>query len=241
VYGGQLRDYIFIAAAIFVIGYVTVSYKAWAAGRDKYRHEQESAFSARRRAVMDKITSELGGKMAELGAAGAQAGEYIKASTGSELAAARSRLQQAVGPLEGLRKEYEELTKRLSSLASAPFTPFDTSIRAIERQAAAFRDRLEPHIALLRAELVTFHDAVRSLTAPAQDGHVYCISCGRMTPEAPYCQHCGSARAAIRTCPECHHPMVVPVHLLEEKSKGAPLFCTHCGTRLPSIMNKPAE
>jgi hypothetical protein len=239
VYGGPLRDYGFIAATIFIIGYVTVSYRAWAGDRDQYRHERETAFAARRRAVMEKVTVELGGKMAELTAAATQSAEYVKSGGGPELAAARSRLERAIGPVEGLRKDYEELAKRAALLTSLPFTPFDGTLNRVERETGAFRDRLEPHIALLRGELAAFQSAVKSLAPPAREGQLHCVACGRSTPDAPFCQHCGVSQAATAVCAECHQQMVMPVHLLADRGQAPVLFCPHCGTRVPLLLNKP--
>jgi hypothetical protein len=239
VYGGRYRDYLFIAAAIFVIGYVTLSYKSWAAGRDKYRQEQEAAYALRRRALVDEVTAELGARMTELSAAATLAGEQIKSGAGPGLAAARSRLEQALGPVEGLRKEYDELTKRMPSLAARPFTPFDDHLKEVGRTATAFRDRLEPHLARLRAELAAVRESLKP-SASVSDGQVHCAACGRVTAAASFCQHCGAARAAEKTCPECRQQILIPIHLLPHESKAAALFCTHCGARLPSATNPSA-
>ena len=239
VYGGPLRDYVFIAAAIFIMGYVTVSYRAWAGARDQYQHERKTAFAARRRAVMEKVIAELGGKMAELAAAATQAAEYVKSGSGPELAAARSRLERATGPVEGLRKDYEELAKRTALLTSLAFTPFEGTLDKVERETGAFRDRLEPHLALLRDELAAFKSAAKSLAPPAREGQIHCVACGRSTADAPFCQHCGVPRAAIAVCTECHQQMVMPVHLLADRSQAPVLFCPLCGNRVPLPLNQP--
>jgi prepilin-type N-terminal cleavage/methylation domain-containing protein len=235
VYGGRVRDYVFIGAAVFLIGYVTISYKAWASGREKYRINQESRFAAQRRALLDKVTSQLGLKMAELSAAAALAKERVASATGPDLAAARSRLERALGPCEGLSKDHTDLSKELSCLGSAAFSPLSSGLEHVERKAADFSDRLEPQLALLRTELQNFHEAAKSLGALGEKGLVHCIACGRTTPAAPFCQYCGSAHAAIRTCPDCHQQMILPVHLLCGEGKTAALFCTHCGGRLPAL------
>jgi hypothetical protein len=57
VYGGGIRDYVFVAAAIFVIAYVTVSYEGWAAGHDKRRQELEEAYMSRLSVIPVRPTS----------------------------------------------------------------------------------------------------------------------------------------------------------------------------------------
>ena len=238
VYGGALRDYVFIAAVIFIIGYVTVSYRAWAGARDEYRHEQKTAFAARRRAAMEKFTADLGGKMGELTGAAAQAAEFVKSGSGPELAGVRARLERAIAPVEGLRKEYEALGKHVALLTSLAFVPFDRTLDKVERDAGAFRDRLEPHIALLQGELAAFQSAVESLAPPSREGQIHCVACGRSTPDAPFCQHCGVPRATTVVCARCHEQMVVPVHLLGDRSRVPALFCLHCGARVPMGQGK---
>jgi hypothetical protein len=233
VYGGPVRDYVFIAAAIFIIGYVTVSYRAWAGARDQYRHEQKTAFEVRRRTVMEKFTAELGGKMGELTGAAAQAAELVKSGTSPELAGTRARLERAIAPVERLRKEYDELGKHVALLTSLAFVPFDRRLEKVEQDASAFRDRLEPHIALLRGELAAFQSGADALVSPTREGEIHCVACGRSTPDAPFCQHCGVPRPATVACAKCHEQILVPVHLLGDRTQLPSLFCLYCGARVP--------
>jgi hypothetical protein len=39
VYGGTIRDYVFVGAAIFIIGYITIIYPTWTANRQQYQKE----------------------------------------------------------------------------------------------------------------------------------------------------------------------------------------------------------
>ncbi len=242
VYGGGWRDFVFVGAAIVAMGYVTVSYRAWSAGRETYRREKEAAFAGQHRTVLSKVTAELGALMAELKAADGQAEEFIKSFSGPELAGARSRLESARGPIKGLWKEYDEMAKQLTSLP--PFSLEGAEggmkrMKRLEREAEPFRERVESHLAFLRSELGAFENGVKAVTGPAGEGNVHCAACGRATPDAPFCQHCGSARAAVTTCTGCQKQIVLPVHLLEKAEQARPLFCPDCGTRVPLLVSTP--
>lgn len=233
VYGGGLRDYLFIGAAIFVMGYVTVGYRAWAGGREQHRREQESAWAARRRAVLEKVTAELGAKMAELRGASALAGEHLKSSAGAELAAERARLAEVRAPVEKLGKDYEELSKRLPEVAGWHAVGSGETLARIEREANAFRERLEPHLALFRAELAGFAEALQRQAPPAAEGQVHCAACGRAAPATSFCPHCGARQGTAAGCPGCRREMLVPAHWLPAGAPAPDLFCPHCGARVP--------
>lgn len=53
VYGGLLRDYVFIAAVVLVIAYVTLTFPSWAAGRARHRQEIDQARTAAREALVE--------------------------------------------------------------------------------------------------------------------------------------------------------------------------------------------
>src|SRR6185369_9755174 len=78
VYGGAMRDYVFIAATIFLIAYATLSYPTWAARRERYQQEREAVHAAHRRALIERITTRLGAQVTDLNAGDAQAAAYLK-------------------------------------------------------------------------------------------------------------------------------------------------------------------
>lgn len=65
VYGGDaVRAYVFIAAAVLVIAYVTVTFPAWASGRARHRHDSDRAYADARSRLADRITHDLGRRVA---------------------------------------------------------------------------------------------------------------------------------------------------------------------------------
>ncbi len=237
VYGGGWRDYVFIGAAIAVIAYLTLSYQAWAGGRERHHQEQETAYANRRRALATKITTDMGAQIAELAQADAQAAEYLKSAQEAEQAPICARLKRAREPVSGLLKEYEEVAKRLDYIPEQERSGVGAMYNDIERKADAFRERLESQITNLRVELTSFASALQTLAIPAGRGEIHCIACGRIVPDAPFCQQCGAAQPQAVTCAGCGNRVVLPLHLFGAHTEGQQtraLFCPHCGTRLPS-------
>jgi prepilin-type N-terminal cleavage/methylation domain-containing protein len=229
VYGGAFRDYGFISATIFIIGYVTVAYESWAAGRERHLQNQESVYSARRRELVEKVTYGIGEHMAALDGAEALSTEYSRPGQREELLMAQARLQSAKEPVGALRKEYDELKKRLGYLPAQPGWESD-SYRTLERDANSFQERLEPQLAHLQAELAHYRDEVKALAAPVSDDEKHCMACGRTVPGAPFCQNCGVAQPLIVNCTGCGERVVIPLHVLAENSSVKLLHCPRCGT-----------
>jgi hypothetical protein len=119
VYGGAFRDYGFIAATIFIIGYATIAYESWAAGR-------ESTGRIKKLLIQP--------------APGTGAENYIsnwRTNGGTEWSRSPGHRIQPVGTTrrvvhgsgsiakrqgagDTLRKEYDELKKRLNYLPAQP-------------------------------------------------------------------------------------------------------------------------
>lgn len=182
--------------------------------------------------MIEGIATGLGTQMAELSAADASAEEYLKSAGKEGSAAARSRLERAREPVTALRKEYEGLTTRLSVLPARLSWEFAHACDNIERDANGFRDRLDPCVAHLSAELAAYQQSLKPPAMPAREGEVHCLACGRAVPDAPFCQQCGIARPAVAACAECGNRIIIPVHLLAEERKVEGVFCRSCGARI---------
>jgi hypothetical protein len=221
------------------MAYVTVSYERWAAGREKHRQEQEANYAARRRELLHSFTADLGAQMADLSAAEARAEKHLQLPREEELAPLLARLEAARESVRGLHKDYEGLRTRLSTMPTEAGWENAAVYHRIERDIQAFRDQLEPCLERLRAELVRFEEAVKSLAPSTGEGEVHCIACGRTVPEAPFCQQCGSTRPAVTTCVECGERIVIPLHLLAQCEPTIRLFCTGCGARVTAVLGAP--
>ncbi|NLY02154.1 MAG: prepilin-type N-terminal cleavage/methylation domain-containing protein [Rhodopirellula sp.] len=240
VYGGEIRDYVFIGAIILVIAYVTITFPQWAARRDRHRQEVDRNYAAARKSLMETIAQDLGRRVADLKAAGGRAENCLGLFAGIVgTAPARSRLQTAGEPVPGLSKEYEDLLKRLSWLPAHHRGQETGLLSSLQSDAEGFRERVDLALASLRAELESIRASVIS-TEPARAGETHCAACGRTVPRAPYCGQCGSIQPVVLVCPQCGEKNLVPVHFFPE---GMPppkeLFCTSCGTVLTAMMRMP--
>lgn len=188
VYGDVFRDYIFIGAIILVIGYVTIAYESWAAGRESHLQNQEAAYLARRRELVEYVTSKIGGQMAALDGAEALSTEYSQPAQREELLTAQARLYSAKEPVEALRKDFEELKKRLGYLPARSGWDSD-AYKNLERDAQAFEERLEPQLAHLKAELAHYRSEAKALASATGDAENHCMACGESVPGAPFCQN----------------------------------------------------
>lgn len=239
VYGRALRDYVFIGAATFVISYVTLFYPTWSAGRERRRQEREKAYAERRREILERITFGIGAQIATLAEADATAAGYLKSPPDATLAGARARLQTVREPTERLRKEYEDLTKRLNYLPNRWSGEADETYRSLENDADAFQERLDPYWVRLKEEVVSYQAALKErVPAVEGSGGTHCAACGRTVLDAPFCPHCGAAVPVTETCPSCGERVVVPVHLVPEDKKTRTLHCPRCGT---SLLAPPPE
>jgi prepilin-type N-terminal cleavage/methylation domain-containing protein len=234
VYGtAPVRDYVFIGATVLVIAYVTLSFPTWAARRERHRQESDSTYATERKALIEQITTDLGKRVADLQAAGIRADHQLKLLANvADMAPARSSLEDARGPVQGLSIEYEALLKRLPTLPLVRDWQLADLLVNLQRDAEAFRERVDLCLACLRAEL----ENIRASTSPGEqirEDQTHCAACGRTVPRAPFCQQCGSAQAVVVVCPECGDKSVLPIHWFPEGASAfGELFCTSCGAVL---------
>jgi len=237
VYGADVRDYVFVGAAVAVIAYVTVSFPNWAARRERHRQELNSDYAAARKALMDLIADDLSRRVADLKAAGARAENQIKLLADAAGAAPpRSRLELAKEPVERLSRGYEELVKRLALLPIQRDWQQTDLLPGLQRDAESFRERVDLCLSCLRAEL----ESIRAPTVPVEqvrEGETHCAACGRAVPKAPFCPQCGAVQAAVIVCPQCGERNVLPLHFFPEAIPSSKdLFCTSCGAGLTPVV-----
>ncbi|HEX9997457.1 MAG TPA: prepilin-type N-terminal cleavage/methylation domain-containing protein [Abditibacterium sp.] len=239
VYGGAFRDYGFIAATIFVIGYATIAYESWAAGREEHLQNQEAGYALRRKELVERVTFQIGGRMAELDGAEALAMQSIQSGQREELLTVQALLQSAREPVPALHKEYDDLKKRLGYLPTRSGWDSDT-FKHLERDAGAFQERLQSQLAHLQAELGRFREEAKTLATPADRDLNHCMACGHSVPSARFCQNCGVAQPLITNCTGCGERVVIPLHVLQENPWTKALHCPQCGTSLPELSPSPS-
>jgi prepilin-type N-terminal cleavage/methylation domain-containing protein len=108
VYGGEVRDYLFIAGTVLTIAFVTVTYPAWALNRERGRKQREVELG-------ERIT-----RLAEPSAAAAATIRLtqttLRMKDSGALSEARKDLEEAVKPLRDRIKERRQLVSSASEL-----------------------------------------------------------------------------------------------------------------------------
>jgi prepilin-type N-terminal cleavage/methylation domain-containing protein len=241
VYGGAVRDYVFIGAIVLVVAYLTLTYPGWAARREQNRQESDRAYATARKALMQTISDDLARRVADLRADNARAASQLERLAKAEgMAPARSRLEVAREPVEGLSKEYEALLTRLAALPARREWQLGDFLPALQRDAEGFGERLDLRLACLRAELEHTGASVQVPTEPPREGDHHCAACGRAVPRAPFCPQCGSVQPVVIVCPKCGERDVLPAHFFPTGVPSArELFCTRCGGVLTGLVQVP--
>jgi prepilin-type N-terminal cleavage/methylation domain-containing protein len=227
VYGGGARDYVFVAAAVGLIAYVTVTFPRWAAGRARHRAAADDAYTADRTSLVDLITYDLGRRVAELKAADAKAERRVRELANVE-SPERLRLEMARQPVSGIVAAYDELARRLGMLPNQRDWLMADAVSNQRRDADALRDRLNAALLGLAVD-----EPPAPLAGASSVGEHHCAACGQSVPSGAFCSNCGARQAVETTCGRCGATTLLPMHLWPA---GAPaearLFCTHCGSTM---------
>ena len=163
VYGGDAtRDYVFIAAAVGVIAYVTVTFPAWAAGRTRHRADSDRAYNDARKSLADRITHDYGRRVA------------------------------AVRPADaGLTAAYDELVQRLRTLpAQRDWLQLDL-VPVLAADADRFGERLDALPAAVPTEPAAAGRTHCVACGEAVPPAPFCLRCGAKQAASLKCGACG--------------------------------------------------
>jgi Prokaryotic N-terminal methylation motif len=191
---GSVRDYVYIAAAVLVVAYVTLTFPGWAAGRARHRAESDRVYAAERQALTQFVVSDLGGRAAELKAAGLTTGYDDLVKRLAAVPTERDWLK--ADELPKLRHDAEDLRARLDAVRPGPVSETGPSAKSAapgEHHCASCGHAVAP------APFCPNCGARQALGIP-------CGQCGTKTllpmhlipsaapPEAKlFCTHCGAA------------------------------------------------
>jgi prepilin-type N-terminal cleavage/methylation domain-containing protein len=239
VYGGEIRNYVFIGAAVLVVAYLTLTFPGWVTAREQHRRESDQAYTSARQALVNTLTVDLVTRVNELKGAAARADTQIQALAGDqEQVEARSRLQAARKPVDDLNREHGELLMRLAVLPVRRDWLQPDLVPALKSDADALGHRLDQALACLKAELQNVRPTTSTTEQPRED-QTHCAACGQVVPRAPFCLQCGSLQPVVIACPECETTNALPVHLFpDEVPSSKDLFCSRCGTVLTGMVRR---
>ncbi|MBF0548310.1 MAG: type II secretion system protein [Candidatus Riflebacteria bacterium] len=226
VYLCAFRDVIFLASAVFVTGFVTVTFEKWTAARTEFETERVAGLKARISAMAHRLVEE-GDRIMDRGNAADCMAQMLQEAAGG--AAGTPEIQA----LARLRKPIKELGKRHDQMVD------------MVRRAAGSVEVNEDLLPEWESCLAKFIDSAASLVIPLEEavttarqvgcnetGNTRCVACGKPGSVATFCSSCG-ARSALRiNCP-CGEKFVVPLHFTQQQKLV--LHCVRCGALLPEI------
>ncbi len=241
VYGGPARDYGFIAATVMLLGWVTVFYPSWAAGRERHRRECTAAYLAHRRALAERISGPLAARLAELHPVVGRLAELQQLPLGEPRATDSGPPAAARDLLGKLAQEHERLTSRLSYLPPTPGPETPGILRSVDAEATSLEEQLVLHLARLKTDLLARTGAPEAAARleGARSGH--CAACGQAAPGGRYCAQCGTLRPRETTCEGCSARLLLPLHLIPAERREGPMHCPDCGGRLQWRSYQDAE
>ena len=231
VYGGDLRNHVFVGAAVMVIAYVTITYPKWSAARIKYRMEREVLVETTNDRLRALVTQTVEKAVANLRSADAVAEGMLSAEDPPALSPLRYRVIQARQPLSEFLKGYRNGLDH-------PFTGYmegelerltagrEQAIHRTERQASQMSAALTSAVDEL--QVAREERCGKSKAASIDSGEKHCVACGKASTDSPHCPHCGILRASTLVCRECGMVLTVPTHALATTA-GLTLHCPGCG------------
>ncbi len=241
VYGGPVRDYVFIAAVVFVIAYLTLSYEQWEQGRTQYREQQRAQCEKRITAMREHLLDLVNQRVDGVQSADMEAEHLLSGSEQQELLTEHYALVQKRQPVAELIKTYQGLVERLpdSGMASHEFEHdwYDEFEVEIEQ----FGQDAQKTLAALRGAIEELAARKNRLRIERDERRVHCIVCGQNVPPTPFCPECGAARYKEMTCRECENQLLLPRHLIPEEVVVLELYCPQCGEHYEPVLLKPPE
>lgn len=232
VYGGDLRSYVFLGAAVLVMAYVTLSFPRWSAARAAYREQRADDLVNARDRLERLATGTVDAAVGDLQAADSAAGALLASCSTATPGAVRFRLEQARRPVADFLKDYPK------QLEGSPFAWAEGDVERWEALRRRALDDVASRARRLRDALVAASEALAAAQpAPVNvasagqgpEAAPHCMACGRPAPDSAYCPHCGALRARREVCGHCGAELAVPRHALRAKRPTA-LHCLHCGT-----------
>ena len=231
VYLGPIRDVVFLVSAVFVMGFVTVTFEKWAAARTEFESERVAGLKARISALSHRLVEE-GDRLMDRGNAADYLAQMLQNAAGGAAGTpeiqALARLKK---PIKELGKQHEQIVEMVRRAASSEvvdedFLPF------WESSLSKFIDSATPLV-------IPLEEAVASArrVGCGETGKTRCAACGKPGAVTTFCSSCG-ARAALRVSCPCGEKFVIPLHLTQQQTLA--MHCVRCGALLPEIAGDPS-
>jgi hypothetical protein len=164
VYGGKAQAYVFIAATVLIISYLTITFPRWRAGRAEYKRQNDEAYYSARSWLANLLLHELPRKIATV---------------------------QAPEVRTGLTTEYDALVKRLATIPAQRERLQIDLLPAVQHETESLRERVERAAAEFVAPTAqgdTTHCAACGQTVTRA---AFCQKCGARQAVDVQCAQCG--------------------------------------------------
>ncbi len=240
VYGGQIRDYLFIGGAVLFMGFFTLTYNRWNRQRTTYKQERMQLAHQRWNALRLRVTDELAPKIAELQTLDDQAGAILNESADKLSSIGLYRLEEARKPIEALIRNrdalvdtlshYEEMGAETGGFIKAGMDKsdeYDRRIDVLAQQAETALKEIQDAIALTEDQRPSEDDPNVDEAAP-----IYCQACGEQVFAGSFCQACGVRLPLKRTCGHCRQTTLLPPHGPHDPGVTQTVYCLSCGRPL---------
>lgn len=241
VYGGSMRDCLFIAAVILVIAYLTMTYDSWAAARKDYREQRRAHYEQRIKAIRNRLASDLKQLSDELNAANKDAERLLQGVQREEVRSEASALSSKRAPAGELTKEFRELVKRQPNLNSIEYGTDDEWYDSFEKEIEHWEQDARQILPPLQQALDALKQKKSALRTAKGESAAYCMACGAASPPSPYCPKCGKRRYKELYCRDCGQKILIPLHITGERTEALKLYCASCGRpQEPVVLKKSA-
>jgi prepilin-type N-terminal cleavage/methylation domain-containing protein len=163
VYGGNAQDYLFIAAAVVAVTYLTATFPRWRAGRVEHKRKSDEEYNVARSSLTSVLANEVPQKIASV-----------------RLPEVRS----------ALATEHDALVKRLASIPAQRDWMQIELLPQLQKETDNFRDRVERAAAATPAapESESVHCAACGQSVPRA---AFCQQCGSRQAATMSCGQCG--------------------------------------------------
>lgn len=222
VYGGDIRDYVFIGAAFLIMAFITMTFRRWSSHREIWSKTLEQQLADRIKAFAAPVVAAR-----ELDQ---QAAKALLDTDPVDIASLRTEVENRRKNIMARCNEYEVIVLDLAKMqAHKDTTPYTRN--ALQDRISFLENWLgHERISLATAlqQLQVTRDSLKS-TSDHAAGKAHCLSCGYASDPTPFCPQCGTVRPRVIACQKCRHTMMIPIHLVDKKLLPGKIHCSACG------------
>ena len=241
VYGGGMRDYLFIGAVILTIAYLTMSYDSWSIARKDYREQRRAHYEKHIKTIRNRLALDLKQLFDEIRDADKEAERLLQGTQREEFQHEVSVLSSKRPPLGKLTKEYRGLVKRQPDLNSIEYGTDDEWYDSFDKETDRWEQEARQILPPLQHALETLKQKKQTFKSKHGENAAYCMACGAASAPSPYCPKCGKRRCKELHCRGCGQKMLLPLHIADERTESLKLYCVSCGcVQEAVVLKKPS-